>query len=56
MSQGIDPACVICLTDMESDFPEEGPDVPVLWCKVSHGNYKSRTETPPFGQLLEVDG
>ncbi len=40
------PACVVCLTDMESDFPEE-PPYPVLWASTG------RT-TAPWGRLIEV--
>jgi predicted metal-dependent peptidase len=48
--QGIDPACLICLTDLESSFPEEPPDYPVLWATVGAGKTKV-----PFGIQVEID-
>ncbi|MBU1067849.1 hypothetical protein KKE60_08685 [Patescibacteria group bacterium] len=33
--QGITPSCLIYLTDMEGEFPEEEPAYPVLWCKTA---------------------
>jgi predicted metal-dependent peptidase len=42
---GIQPACVIYLTDMEGSFPDEEPDYPVLWATTS--------EAPaPFGEKV----
>lgn len=49
---GIEPSCIVCLTDMLSCFPEEGPDVPVLWCQV--GNYTPAM--PSFGQHVKIEG
>lgn len=48
--RGIEPACVVCLTDMMSCFPDTGPDVPVMWCQV--GSWEC--QPPPFGQHLKI--
>lgn len=45
------PVCVICLTDLETRFPERSPVVPVLWAVV--GDSK---ESPPFGFCVPVSG
>lgn len=47
--QGIDPSCLIYLTDLQGSFPSEEPDFPVLWV-APEGYIKS--ETVPFGQTL----
>lgn len=48
--QGIDPGCLIYLTDLEcSRFPED-PGYPVLWGYM--GNYG---ETPPFGEVIHIE-
>lgn len=47
---GRSPACVICLTDLETDFPSRAPDMPVLWAVVG-GNRSS----PPFGRVVHVE-
>lgn len=45
----LDPACVVCLTDLETAFPGMQPEVPVLWAVVG-GNRHS----PPFGRVMWV--
>ncbi len=48
--EGIDPACLIYLSDMECDkFPPE-PDYPVLWARIGEGGV-----LPPFGELLDIN-
>lgn len=47
--EGIEPACLIYLTDMDGTFPSEAPDYPVLWAKVGY-----RGRVAPFGEALEV--
>ncbi len=47
--EGKEPACVVCLTDLETEFPDRAPAVPVLWGVVG-GN----TSTPPFGRAVPV--
>ena len=49
--QGLRPACLIYLTDLEcSCFPEE-PEYPVLWAVI--GKWRN---APPFGEIVEVRG
>ena len=43
------PACVVCLTDLETRFPVHPPDVPVLWAVVGDSAVQ-----PPFGQLVRI--
>jgi len=46
-NEGMDPACLICLTDMYSTFPAHAPDYPVLWA--------STTEAKgPWGRTIRV--
>lgn len=46
---GIDPACMIFLTDLDTPFPAEEPPYPVLWvCVNQHG-------TAPFGDVVFID-
>lgn len=49
---GIEPSCLIYLTDMCGDFPDKAPDYPVLWIDTrdNGGN--------PFGDriVMEVEG
>jgi predicted metal-dependent peptidase len=44
------PVCVICLTDLYTDFPLNPPPVPTLWA-VTGGNQSQ----PPFGLRVEID-
>ncbi|HEY2784541.1 MAG TPA: VWA-like domain-containing protein [Fimbriiglobus sp.] len=46
---GLSPACVICLTDLETRFPARVPDVPVLWAQVG-----TNTQAPPFGRVVAI--
>ena len=43
------PSCVVCLTDLETRFPDRPPLVPVLWAVV--GDHSS---PPPFGSRVSV--
>jgi predicted metal-dependent peptidase len=48
--EGITPACMIYLTDLEcSRFPEYPPDYPVLWAVI--GDCK---RIPPFGETVKI--
>lgn len=51
--EGIEPACLIYLTDCMGSYPDEAPSYPVLWaCNVKEkdlGRYK-----PPFGEFLYI--
>jgi predicted metal-dependent peptidase len=46
---GVSPACVVCLTDLETEFPPVAPAVPVLWAVpgVAPGD-------PPFGRVVSL--
>ena len=46
---GLSPACVVCLTDLDTRFPARAPDVPVLWAKVG-----TNTKIPPFGRVVAI--
>lgn len=46
---GRPPACVVCLTDLETDFPEKTPDVPVLWAVPGPA-----PGDPPFGRVVRL--
>jgi predicted metal-dependent peptidase len=43
------PACVVCLTDLETRFPDDVPDVPVLWAVLG-----DCAKQPPFGRRIAV--
>jgi predicted metal-dependent peptidase len=44
------PTCLVCLTDMDSIFPDKAPGYPVLWAAVG-----ARNPRAPFGQVMEVE-
>lgn len=46
---GTTPTCVICLTDLYTDFPATVPDIPVLWA-VSGNSHPAA----PFGQIVPL--
>ena len=48
-ASGLDAACVICLTDLETEFPPAVPAVPVLWA-VPGGS----STVPPFGRVVPL--
>jgi predicted metal-dependent peptidase len=45
---GLDPTCLVCLTDLETSFPDEAPHYPTLWAVVGS------KDDAPFGQVVEV--
>jgi len=47
--QGIEPACLIYLTDMDGTFPKQAPSYPVLWASTVKG------KKAPFGEVLYID-
>ncbi len=49
--QGLNPACVVYLTDLEGSFPVEEPEYPVIWA-VPEGH--AMPARPPFGELLSI--
>lgn len=46
--EGVEPACLIYLTDMEGSFPSVAPEYPVLWVTPAQG------VQAPFGETVEV--
>jgi predicted metal-dependent peptidase len=48
-SDGKNPACVVCLTDLETEFPPD-PGVPVLWAVVGE------ERRAPFGRVVAIGG
>jgi predicted metal-dependent peptidase len=46
---GLSPTCVVCLTDLETEFPVTVPAVPVLWAVVGHCQ-----KVPPFGRTVRL--
>jgi predicted metal-dependent peptidase len=46
---GANPACVICLTDLATEFPDQLPGSPVVWAVVGETRV-----TPPFGQVVSL--
>jgi len=49
--EGIRPAFLVYLTDMDGPFPEEAPDYPVLWASTTP---LRRARKAPFGEMVEV--
>lgn len=49
--EGIEPVCLVYLTDLLGDFPEE-PDYPVIWAVPEGSSMGTR---PPFGEFIEVE-
>jgi predicted metal-dependent peptidase len=46
----LDPACVVCLTDLETRFPARAPAVPVLWAQVGDA-----AVIPSFGSVVRLN-
>jgi predicted metal-dependent peptidase len=46
---GMQPSCLIYLTDMHGKFPEQEPSYPVLW-----GTIKYNRESVPFGESVKI--
>jgi predicted metal-dependent peptidase len=46
---GLNPTCLVCLTDMESCFPSKGPSYPVLWVSTQD------SKKAPFGSLVTME-
>jgi predicted metal-dependent peptidase len=42
------PACVVCLTDLETEFPAVDPSVPVLWAVAGSST------NAPFGRVVPI--
>ena len=41
------PTCVIAFTDLETRFPEQAPDYPVLWAS-------TKCQRAPFGEIVDM--
>ncbi len=48
--QGIKPEVLIVFSDMESDFPRNEPEYPVIWISVGNPSFKA-----PFGTTVYID-
>lgn len=48
-ASGLAPACVVCLTDLETAFPPTPPAAPVLWAVTG-----DRPAAPPFGRVVRL--
>jgi predicted metal-dependent peptidase len=46
---GLSPACVVCLTDLDTEFPPVVPAVPVLWAVPGPA-----PADPPFGRVVAL--
>lgn len=46
--QGIEPACLVYLTDLYGPFPDKPPPYPVLWCSINN-------QKAPWGETLKVE-
>ncbi len=50
-NEGVDPACLVYLTDLEcSLYPEIAPDYPVLWVQWGRAQH-----SVPFGEVVLID-
>jgi predicted metal-dependent peptidase len=47
--QGLEPTCVVCLTDLYTEFPDRQPPAPVLWAVTG-----SSRIIPPFGERVAI--
>lgn len=48
--QGLQPACMVFLTDLEcTRFPELEPEYPVLWARTGGAGHP-----PPFGEIMDM--
>ena len=45
---GLEPSCLIYLTDLQGEFPETPPPYPVIWVTVCDGE-------APFGEVVKID-
>jgi predicted metal-dependent peptidase len=53
-AEGIEPSCLIYLTDCFGDYPEE-PPYPVLWASTTKDRDLSDHYRPPFGDMVYLD-
>lgn len=48
-----DAPCVVCFTDLYTDFPETAPRLPVLWAVYANSDPNPHV---PFGQVVKIEG
>jgi predicted metal-dependent peptidase len=46
--QGIEPACLVYLTDLYGPFPDKQPPYPVLWCSIND-------HRAPWGETIRIE-
>jgi predicted metal-dependent peptidase len=46
--EGLEPACLIYLTDLEGNFPDSPPPYPVLWVSTTN-------EVAPWGDTIQIE-
>ena len=49
-----DADCMICLTDLDTRFPDAPPPMPVLWAGAKNP-WQQKLPQPPWGELLEIN-
>lgn len=47
--EGLETSCLVCLTDLFTQFPDHEPDYPVLWASIT------KDAKVPWGTLIHVD-
>jgi predicted metal-dependent peptidase len=50
--EGIEPVCLIYLTDGHGAFPDAAPDYPVLWAVCQDPGYP--VDRVPWGEMLQI--
>lgn len=45
----VQPDCVVCLTDMQTSYPDSPPPWPVVWCSID------KNGKAPFGEVIYID-
>jgi predicted metal-dependent peptidase len=53
--EGIEPCCLVMVTDCMGTFPEQPPSYPVLWASTIQPEKLHETYRPPFGEVVYVD-
>lgn len=53
IKRGINPKLAICFTDLETEFPSQAPEYPVLWLVPSGAGENSSLEAP-FGEVIKI--
>lgn len=51
--QGVQPDCVVSLTDLYSEFPRHAPAYPILWAVSKQQGWHG--DPPKYGQLVELE-